>query len=331
MAELFDAMVRHQIYIEGLKRGKAGALAQSLLKLNTDIKAELNVPFANLGDMNKTQVLALLGRLKKLSDSVFNAWLNDLIDWLQRYVVIDRELLARVWSATSPQVELPDFDEAKDGAALWGIAKGAAIGANGLLLLPFLRGFTTQASARIVATVNMAVVNRATPADALAAILGAPAGDRTPGQGRDGKAPPIPSPAGGLASLLNRQGNAVTDTIIQHVAAQTNFGTARSAFAEYLWISVLDDATTDICRSRNGNVYRYGEGPLPPAHIRCRSSTIPFDGTGPVTIPSFTMWASGQPKTFVNDAFDAEPGSTYEGSRALSLEQFAGKFGLITA
>ena len=61
-ASLFDAMVRHQIYIEGLKRGQAGTLAQSLLKLNTDIKAELNVPFANLGDMNKGQVLLLLGR-----------------------------------------------------------------------------------------------------------------------------------------------------------------------------------------------------------------------------------------------------------------------------
>ena len=177
----------------------------------------------------------------------------------------------------------------------------------------------------------MGVANRATPAEALAAIIGSPAGDRTPGQSKDGKAPPIPTPNGGLSALLNRQGQAVTNTILQHVAAQTNFNTAKTVFDRYLWVSVLDDGTTLICRDRNGNVYVYGKGPLPPAHVGCRSSTIPFDGTGPVTMPTFKMWASGQPQEFVNDAFDAEPGSTYEGSRALSLEAFRGKFGLITA
>lgn len=330
-ASLFDAMVRHSIYVEGLKRSRATSLQLAMLKLNTQIKAELsNVSYSNLGDMNKAQVAILLGKLKALADGVFNAWLNELIEWLQRYIAVDRELLPRIFAATSASVEEPAFEKARDPAGIWSLARNTAIGANGVLLLPFLRGFTAGGTARILQVTQMGVVNRATPAELAEALAGKPTvGDRKPPE--EPKRPsPLQAPAGGITSLLNRQGAAVSNTVLQHVAAQTSMTTAAAAFLQYLWVSVLDDATTNICRSRNGIVYRYGVGPMPPAHINCRSSTVPFDGTAPATMPTFRMWAAGQMREFVNDAFDAEPGSTYDGARALSLEQFAGKFALIT-
>lgn len=44
----------------------------------------------------------------------------------------------------------------------------------------------------------------------------------------------------------------------------------------YEWLSTLDGRTSPICRSRDGNVYRVGKGPLPPAHRNCRSATVPL-------------------------------------------------------
>lgn len=41
------------------------------------------------------------------------------------------------------------------------------------------------------------------------------------------------------------------------------------------WVSTLDTRTTPICRSRDGKVYGLEEGPRPPAHPNCRSTTIP--------------------------------------------------------
>jgi len=41
------------------------------------------------------------------------------------------------------------------------------------------------------------------------------------------------------------------------------------------WVSTLDTRTTPICRARDGQVYGLEEGPRPPAHPNCRSTTIP--------------------------------------------------------
>lgn len=40
------------------------------------------------------------------------------------------------------------------------------------------------------------------------------------------------------------------------------------------WVSTLDSRTTDICIQRDGNVYPVGDGPRPPAHGSCRSTTV---------------------------------------------------------
>jgi len=41
------------------------------------------------------------------------------------------------------------------------------------------------------------------------------------------------------------------------------------------WVSTLDGRTSAVCRSRDGKIYPLGHGPRPPAHRRCRSTTVP--------------------------------------------------------
>jgi len=43
----------------------------------------------------------------------------------------------------------------------------------------------------------------------------------------------------------------------------------------YEWVSTLDSRTSTICRSRDGQKYEFGKGPLPPAHPNCRSAISP--------------------------------------------------------
>jgi len=38
----------------------------------------------------------------------------------------------------------------------------------------------------------------------------------------------------------------------------------------------LDSRTSAICRSLDGKEFKYGDGPLPPVHFNCRSTTIPI-------------------------------------------------------
>jgi hypothetical protein len=45
------------------------------------------------------------------------------------------------------------------------------------------------------------------------------------------------------------------------------------------WISTLDGRTSSVCRGRDGHVFPIDSGPRPPAHVNCRSSTVPvLDG-----------------------------------------------------
>jgi|GEM_PF-548336 len=83
---------------------------------------------------------------------------------------------------------------------------------------------------------------------------------------------------------------------------------------EEIYRAVLDSATSHICASLDGTIYKVGEGQFPPLHINCRSTRIPvlysyrslgvdgltkgqkqaLDGKIPDTL-SYGQWLSKQP------------------------------------
>jgi SPP1 gp7 family putative phage head morphogenesis protein len=97
-----------------------------------------------------------------------------------------------------------------------------------------------------------------------------------------------------LDVLKNAALISVVYTAIQNAAHVIGDKTALSP--KYIWISVLDSRTTDICIGLNGRVFQRGKGPLPPAHRRCRSTTSPwYDGRGTVPKVSLGQWLKAQP------------------------------------
>lgn len=85
--------------------------------------------------------------------------------------------------------------------------------------------------------------------------------------------------SGGLITQIsNRQVHTLVRTVINQVANE-----ASEAFHEgnqdvtgsYEYVATLDTRTTARCRSLDGQVFRYGEGPRPPQHFGCRSTIIP--------------------------------------------------------
>jgi SPP1 gp7 family putative phage head morphogenesis protein len=144
---------------------------------------------------------------------------------------------------------------------------------------------------------------------------------------------------------LNRYKNqlsAVIETFISSVSSFLNHSIGSLFFDEYQWVSVLDSHTTEICRGRDGNVYRYGKGPIPPAHYRCRSSIMPIVDYSLKVMPTFSNWVSRQPRPVMDDILGSglaqrtrTGGATGQDivnairKRKLTLDQFAGKRNLI--
>lgn len=310
MDPLLDVAIRHQIYLEGLKGGRNAEFIKTLVELDRTIKHQLQfVEFASLGDMSRTAIYGLVASLKKAARTIFDVWLNSLIRWLEDYISVDVDFWKFAYNIVQRDAKFEEADPSK----IYGAAIKLPMAANGVLALSFLSGFATLAAEKIAQQTLAAYSNSESPAELQSRLVGS----------KDA------SFKDGLLQQLNRQGSAVTNTVIQHLAAQGNAGVASLVWPEYLWVSVLDSRTTQICIGRDGNVYKYGKGPLPPAHINCRSSVVPATGTKPFDMPTFNMWANAQPDAFLQDAFDGKVGASYEGSKPLTLNQFKAKRALI--
>lgn len=84
--------------------------------------------------------------------------------------------------------------------------------------------------------------------------------------------------AGGLADVSQRNAATVVRTALNHVSTQAReqvYAKNSDIVEKYEWVSTLDSRTSTICRSRDGQKWGIGKGPLPPAHPNCRSATAP--------------------------------------------------------
>lgn len=82
----------------------------------------------------------------------------------------------------------------------------------------------------------------------------------------------------GVLALNYRQAQALVATAVSHTAntaRQTFYDDNTDVIKGVQWSSTLDARTTPVCQSRDGKVYPVDSGPRPPAHMRCRSTTVP--------------------------------------------------------
>lgn len=314
MAELFDIVVRRQVYIEGLKADRGADWARTLAELQRLLRERLSlIEFDDLGEMTKTAVKRLIIDLRAIAKSVFDPYLSSLILWLQRYVGIDLGMLAELFK--------PHADNEQDSAALeettdedmWAAAIAAPLAATGTLALPFLLALLPSTMVRLERLVMQHYASRSSAAELRQAIIGT-----APARFNDGS-----------LRAIQRQAEAATNTVIQHLANQINETLGHKIVGFYEWVSVLDDRTTKICTDRDGKRYPYKQGPLPPAHVNCRSTTVPVKIGAPKTPDSFNEWIKTQPFEFINDAFDGQRPARYEKASAINLDEFLEKLGLI--
>jgi SPP1 gp7 family putative phage head morphogenesis protein len=85
---------------------------------------------------------------------------------------------------------------------------------------------------------------------------------------------------GGLVTArANNQIRAIVRSSITQVndAAMTEVALANPDVTKrYRYTAVLDSRTSPICRSLDGKIYNWGEGPAPPLHFNCRSMRVPL-------------------------------------------------------
>ncbi len=79
--------------------------------------------------------------------------------------------------------------------------------------------------------------------------------------------------------ISKKGATALARTAVNHVsqvARENLYSANKELFKGIKWVSTLDGRTTPICQKRDGRTYPLNEGPRPPAHFSCRSTTVPI-------------------------------------------------------
>ena len=85
--------------------------------------------------------------------------------------------------------------------------------------------------------------------------------------------------AGGQSTAVaNNQIMALVRTSINQVAntaSQQVYEANQDITSKYRYVATLDSRTSSICQALDGREFPYGQGPMPPQHFNCRSTTVP--------------------------------------------------------
>lgn len=286
-----DAALRTAIYFEAVKDYEAERATTITDELIAVVVALLiKRGYTSFANVKASQIRTFLADVKTQLTIVFDkgdATLAARMLTVLSVLLETKKTSAAYFTGKNPALEKSKYEgtEASNKALLAEIQKEdiPGIGASMLLMLKEYRRGATQ---QINMMIKRAFADNWTVEQLIKTLKGTPAKNF-----RDGA----------LNKLANNLKSYV-HTAMQHMTSAISYGIDSLLFDRYQWISTIDSATTDICRSRHLRIYEYGRGPRPPAHIRCRSVIVGIVGDLSNQIPrSFYDWIRDQPRDFLSD------------------------------
>lgn len=256
--ELFEEAIRHQVALERLKATHTKdteATAKEVAERMIAVLQTLDVE--NMSQINRRTFSGILTDLGRMELGAWDKWGANLLK-LSKDLAGQESKAAPASLSKVVKKKVASLSPAKTYEAV--LAR--PLTATGELLEPFIKGLPARAVKNTNQVLQRAWNEGWTIQQSVQSIRGTKAR-----QFKDG-----------TTALNTRQAESIARTAIQHVAHA-----AREAFYEenddlvtgYRWMSTLDGRTTSQCRSLDGRIFEIGKGPLPPLHIRCRSTTVP--------------------------------------------------------
>lgn len=273
--ELRDAIIRLAIYIEGVKNHLYSyntRFMRRYYKELQDILSELQ--YDDLGYLTKIALKRFEKVLRDNHNTMFRSYKNALTELLEKFQDEVGSVIYTIAHTYDASSELPEEED-----NIW------------LILIPGLalttddvfRSSENNLISKILRNLRISVAQHESVADYKNRLIG---------DARKMKGGEIARGLNGLNSLT-----ATSIKVIEQDALAKQF---QQISEKYEWVSVLDSRTSDICLRLDNKVFIWGQGPVPPAHYRCRSTIKPYTGQ---KTPAFPDWIKDQPKGFIRDAF----------------------------
>lgn len=248
---------KFQDYLELLKTAeytKLNRVYQDLGRLLTSAVNELDGP---ISDLRRTQLEAWLRSLRPRQERLIEGMLNKHRETLTNFAGYSYQIEASILAAETGAA----IAHASKARAIYQAALQRPLGATGDLLESWVGNLKPYQVTTVEKVLRKAHVNGWTNQQTTQVLRGTRKLNY----------------ADGLMSRFGKQTKTVVRTSMQHVnssARQVVWAENDDVVIGYRWVSTLDSRTSEICQDLDGEVFKTGEGPLPPAHPNCRSTTV---------------------------------------------------------
>jgi len=255
-----DSLLKHQVFLQGVATHEARTFEPFLLKADRIIRDVLS----KSGDrIDTTRALnAIIRQLRDELGANYSEWGAELLSDMEELAgveanftsnTIDRAVIGR-------DVKTPTASQVFAAANIRPIqinAKGESE------LMGFLvRSFSQIQVKRVNSTIRNGFFSGATIQEMITAIRGT-----KKNQFKDG-----------VLITTRRNAETIARTATNHVsniARQTTYAANQDIIKGWRFSATLDDRTSNVCRFNDQQEFPINEGPFPPLHLGCRSSSEP--------------------------------------------------------
>ncbi|EJN3045499.1 minor capsid protein [Salmonella enterica] len=242
---LIESFISHQVLLQRNASHEVNELAPFIQQMRDEVRKKV----LQFGDDNRTRqnLEKLLRDLEDILDGITTDWQDKLTDDLRALAGYEADWTTKTLNANvDAEFVTPSLEQ------VWSAAKWNPLALNDKPadLFGMMAGWGDTEINRLVTGVKMGFVQGKTTRQIVKEVVG----------------------TGGLVDISQRNAATVVRTALNHVSTQAREVTYKKnddIIEKYEWVSTLDSRTSTICRSRDGQKYEIGKGPLPPAHPNC--------------------------------------------------------------
>jgi len=254
---LRDRSVSHAIGLERLKAGVVRRIIALLNRVDADLSERLRRNLEEASSISRTRLERILSNVRAINREGYTTIGRALTEELEAIAGYEPEFQVRM---LADEIPVNVSFERPSRAQLQAIVQSRPF--QGRYLSEWTDTLRDSQFARIQSHMRIGMVEGDTIDQLVRRVRGTRAR-----QYRDG-----------VLEIGRRDAQAVVRTAVTHVSSEardTLYGENLDLIKGVQWVATLDSRTTLICASRDGQVFPVDDGPRPPAHVGCRSTTAP--------------------------------------------------------
>lgn len=255
--------IKHQVYIERYKTQVENDFLPFLKRIDKSLRLQLSGD--ELTELSRTRVEKQLSATRKMLQEIYDDWGVYLNDEFKSFSVYEAKHEVKLLNdAVVSDVDLVVPTTERLQAAFLTTPLSVRGVDGGKLLEPFIKDYAKSDIDLLTNQIRQGYFEGRTNSQMLKDIRGTVSANYK----------------NGTLAQVNNHAKSIVRTSVQHISSTARRETWKNnddLVIGYEISATLDGKTSEVCRGLDGRrfLFKDGDGPHPPLHIRCRSGEIP--------------------------------------------------------